>query len=260
MKPAAPLLRTLAVAAMLLAACLVHADALAQAGGAAATAAASPRSAGEPRATAVLRDREFGVRTHAIGLQRRVEMYQWRLGDDGRYRALWWPRPIDSSGYSDRFRNPGAFPLETRYWIGEGITVGGRPVDDAVIKRLGAWRSFRPGFTALPGNLAATFQPEGDGLSSSENPLDPRVGDLRVTWREMVLPPIDGRVALRDGRWVIAHGQQARAVAVRAGAAPVAAATAQGVHAGGIDGRAWWIAGAAMLALLVAVVMVRRRR
>ncbi len=167
------------------------------------SSAESRRVEGEPTHASNLRDREFGVATRQFGLQRRVEMYQWRRGDDGRYRKVWWDRPVDSSAHEAAYRNPGTFPLPTRYWISESATLDGKPLDDEVLKTLGTWRAFRPGFTSLPGNLAATFQPEGDGLVSAENPLDPQVEDLRVTWRELVLPELDGRLVLRGGVWML---------------------------------------------------------
>ena len=84
-------------------------------------------------------------------------------------------------------------------------------VDPAVLRQLGEWRAFRPSFSALPANLAATFQPEGDGLGSADNPLDPHVGDLRIHWRELVLPALDDRLVLRDGRWRLTPAAQADA-------------------------------------------------
>lgn len=161
--------------------------------------AQSPES--EPVVPAPLKDAEFGVSTRQFALQRRVEMYQWQRDGSG-YRKVWSAEPIDSARFDPAHRNPGTFPLQTRYWVASDVTLDGRPVDEEVLKRLGTWHGFRPGFTALPGNLAATFQPEGDGLSSAENPLAPRIGDLRVTWRELRLPDLAGKVVLRQGRWV----------------------------------------------------------
>jgi hypothetical protein len=157
---------------------------------------------GEPVASAPLEDAEFGVTTRQFALQRRVEMYQWQRDASG-YRQGWSAEPIDSGRFDAAHRNPGEFPLQTRYWVASDVTLDGRPVDEEVLKRLGGWHDFRPGFTALPGNLAATFQPEGDGLSSAENPLSPRIGDLRVTWRELRLPDLAGKVALQEGEWVL---------------------------------------------------------
>ena len=164
-----------------------------------AVCAQSPE--GRPVASAPLKDAEFGVSTRQFALQRRVEMYQWQRDASG-YRKVWSAEPIDSARFDAGHGNPGAFPLQTRYWVANDVRLDGRPVDEEVLKRLGSWHDFRPGFTALPGNLAATFQPEGDGLSSAENPLSPRIGDLRVTWRELRLPDLAGKVALQQGRWV----------------------------------------------------------
>ena len=62
-----------------------------------------------------------------------------------------------------------AMPLHGREWRA-AVTLEGKPLADALIDRLGQWRDFRPNFSALPGNMAATFQPEGGGLGSADNP------------------------------------------------------------------------------------------
>jgi uncharacterized membrane protein YecN with MAPEG domain len=154
---------------------------------------------GEPVSDEVVRDREFGVSARHFGLERRVEMFQWRAKDGG-YERVWSEGPIDSSGYSPGHENP-AFPLRGRRWLAQRVTLDDKPVDRSVIEQFGLWRLFRPNFSALPGNLAATFQPEGDGLGSAENPLDPQIGDLRIGWRELTLPPLQGRVSLERGTW-----------------------------------------------------------
>lgn len=213
--------------------------------------AEAPAAQGKPRAATALRDREFGIATHALGLQRHVEMYQWRLGDDGRYRRVWWDRAIDSTAYDPAHRNPGAFPLETRNWIARDVTLDGKPVDDAVLKTLGVWRTFRPGFTALPGNLAATFQPEGDGLSSSENPLEPQVGDLRVTWRLLDVPRLADRIELVDGTWV---------VGADAPVAPSAVDTLAQPRTPAMRGGWLQVIGCVLLSVLVLLLLRARRR
>jgi hypothetical protein len=162
---------------------------------------AVPQPRGQPMVAHAPRDAEFGVIARGFGLQRQVEMLQWRKDGDG-YRKEWSAEPIDSSGYAQANRNPGEFPLQTRYWIAADATLDGKPIDDDVLKEYGTWRDFRPGFSALPANLAATFQPEGDGLGTADNPLDPQIGDLRVHWRELELPPLAGKVALQGGVWI----------------------------------------------------------
>jgi len=205
---------------------------LALAGGAHAQEVAQPQ--GQPASSHPPRDTEFGVTARGFGLQRRVEMLQWRRFGPG-YRKEWSEQPIDSSGYAQAYRNPGDFPIATRYWIAADTTLDGKNVDDDVLKEFGEWRDFRPGFSALPANLAATFQPEGDGLGTADNPLDPQIGDLRVHWRVLELPPLAGKVALQGGVWIPAS--DAVAAGVVAGSDTVADATATKP-----DRRLWWMA------------------
>jgi uncharacterized membrane protein YecN with MAPEG domain len=156
-----------------------------------------------PRIVKAPRDVDFGVGTHQAALERHVEMYQWTR-DGGGYRQSWRDTPVDSSEFAPGHDNPKSMPLQSREWRAQ-LTLEGKPLDDALVAQLGQWRSMRPSFSALPGNMAATFQPEGEGLGSADNPLAPRIGDLRITWRELVLPPLDDRLVLgHDGRWALA--------------------------------------------------------
>jgi hypothetical protein len=152
-----------------------------------------------PQVETPARDPDFRVTTRAFGLERAVEMLQWQAREGG-YERIWSPVPIDSRGFAPGHANPAAWPLPGRRWLATA-TLEGKPLDAAAILALGEWREFRPSFNRLPPNLAATFQPEGDGLGSADDPLAPRVGDLRVRWRELVLPPLQGAVELRAGVW-----------------------------------------------------------
>lgn len=218
---------------------------LALAGGAHAQDAVQPpqppQPQGQPMVAQAPRDPEFGVTARGFGLQRQVEMLQWRQ-EGGGYRKEWSEEPIDSSGYAKDRRNPAAFPIATRYWIASDATLDGKAIDDDVLKEFGEWRDFRPGFSALPANLAATFQPEGDGLGTADNPLDPQVGDLRVHWRVLELPSLAGKVALQGGVWIPAS--DAVSAGVVAGSDTVADATSTKP-----DRWLWWLA-------VVAVVLI----
>jgi len=149
----------------------------------------------------VLHDPDFGVTTRHAGLQRHVEMYQSTRDGSG-YALEWRGARVDSSGFAPGHENPRQIPLREREWRAP-VHLDGRPVSDEVLNALGNWQQFRPNFSALPGNMSATFQPEGDGLGSAENPLAPQVGDLRITWRAFVLPPLAERLVLRDGEWAL---------------------------------------------------------
>ena len=209
-------------------------------------ARAQGRPEGEPVTDVVVRDVEFGVSARHFGLERRVAMLQWQRVGDG-YAPAWSEKPIDSRGFPAGKANPGEFPLPGRRWIAP-VTIDGKPVAPEVIERLGQWRGFRPNFSALPGNLAATFQPEGDGLGSAENPLAPQVGDLRIDWRELTLPPLADKVELRDGQWVLAPGAEADAPADTVVTPPAATRGP------------WLLGGGALLLALVAFALFRRRR
>ena len=186
-----------------------------------------------------------------LGLERRVEMYQWRAAGQG-YEKVWSVVPIASNGFARGHDNPKDIPLASRRILPATVSIDGKPLDPEAITRLGEWRAFRPNFSALPGNLSATFQPEGDGLGSAENPLDPQIGDLRVTWRELALPALDGKVALENGVWKLQPQAADASPAVQAGlpAADVG------------KGTLGWLIGAGifLVAILVIVAVMRNRR
>lgn len=218
-------------------------------GAAAAGDQAAAEPEGFPDPGTLLVDEEFRVQTREFGLDRRVEMYQWRASDGG-YERVWHGARIDSDGFAGGHQNPSAWPLENRRWWAETPSLDGKPLDPAVLRALGEWRVLQPNFSRLPANLAASFQPEGDGLGSAENPLEPQIGDLRVTWRELVLPPLAGKIALRDGSWrLIADPAEANA------APPVVPASPEA----GTMQRLWPFFGAGLL-LIIALVVAHRRR
>lgn len=207
------------------------------------------------QAEPVPRDPEFGVQPrNGLGLERRVRMYQWR--NDGRdYARAWLSQAVDSSGFAAGYDNPPQLPLPSRRWIAERITFEGKPLAPEVIAALGRWQPMRPDFAALPGNMATTFQPEGDGLGSAENPRDPQIGDLRIRWYELALPPLDGRLHLRDGVWQLAPADRA---AVSGDPAREPVSRQRQVWLFGT--RWWWLGGAALVLLLGAWWLLRRRR
>ena len=219
------------------------------------TQAQAQQPEGEPVSGGETRDPDFGVATRQFGLERRVEMYQWSAGEDG-YRRVWNPALIDSSRFAPGYENPPEFPLPGERWWAPDAALDGQPLHGSVLRQFGDWRVFRPGFSRLPANLAATFQPDGDGLVSAENPLDPQIGDLRVSWRELVLPALQGRIALRDGVWHLLPGTGQPAPA---GPIPMLAELAP-IE---MPGRRWWpwlVAVLVMLPLLVVLGLRRRSK
>jgi hypothetical protein len=212
-------------------------------------ASAQDAPLGAPQPDRTVRDPEFGVRARHLGLERRVTMLQWDVVAGG-YARTWSEALVDSSAFDPAHRNPSGFPLRSRRWIARSVTIDGKPLGPGVLDAAGIWQDFRPSFNALPANLAATFQPEGDGLGSAENPLDPKIGDLRIQWRDLVLPPLDDRLVLHGDRWELLRPVQVeKADAVPADVPPVAPTP-----------RRWpWLVSALVLCLLAGFAWWKRR-
>lgn len=215
-----------------------------------AQAADAPAPEGEPRAVGSVRDADFGVESRALGLERRVEMYQWRRDPNG-YQKVWNPAPIDSSDFDPAHRNPARLPVRNRQWWVDSVSLDGHPLPVATVRLLGQWTPVRPGFSALPERFSQRFQPEGDGLGSSYNPLAPEIGDVRITWHEFTLPPLAGKVELRDGVWGLSPRAAAAPQPVRPAVDIAAAAGALGRRLGP------WVVALAVAALVGLWFLVR---
>ena len=134
-------------------------------------------------------DAELGlVASDSIVLVREVEMFQWQencLQGACTQRTAWSQELIDDSGFREQIghRNPQRFPLRSASFEGVGIHLGVFVPDaDLLISAL----KLRPRpmvLSELSSNLAASFSISGDGLVSSNNPLQPEVGDLRIRYR-----------------------------------------------------------------------------
>lgn len=157
-------------------------------------------------AEGLVEDPVFGVATPALGLDRQVEMYQWResIGPDGlpAYDTAWASEVIDSAGFEqpEGHANPGALPFESQRWFADSARLDGRPVSPSSLWRdLDGWQPLSPDPTALPLNLALLFVPDGTGLITSDDPGAPQVGDIRVRWAALPGGPVSAPVVEVDG-------------------------------------------------------------
>jgi hypothetical protein len=190
-------------------------------------------------------------------------MLQWRKVDfpaPPHYEQAWTAERVDSNGFDAAHRNPGDLPFNGERWWTAEPKLDGHPVSTDVLAALDAWTPLKPDLTQLPTNLAVSFQPDGDWLSTSQDPAHPQVGDVRVHWRVIEHAPAPAGTMLVAGRWEL----PARATATPAtvSSPPTSAAVNRDVRAwvqslfG--DHLAWWVVGAVVLGLLL--LALKRRR
>lgn len=143
---------------------------------------------GTPEVVEPPRDPDFHVRADAPRLVRKVEMFQWhevRVGGQVSYQQDWVDHAVDSS----RFEHPAghanmqAFPFPGRRFTAPVVRLGHYLLAPAIVRALpGPMHPLKPDLGRLPPNLQASFQVQGDGLTTSADPQHPRLGDLRVQW------------------------------------------------------------------------------
>jgi hypothetical protein len=220
---------------------------------------------GQVESTAAVADPIFGVRAKVLGLERGVEMLQWRKVDfpaPPHYEQAWTAERIDSSGFDAAHRNPGDLPFNGERWWTAEPKLDGHPVSAGVLTALDAWTPLKPDLTQLPTNLAVSFQPDGDWLSTSQDPADPEVGDVRVHWRVIEHAQAPSGAMLVAGRWELPA--KATAAATSSVVPSTSTSTAQESEVSAWvrrmfgDHLTWFVVGGLVLALLL--LAWKRRR
>ena len=119
----------------------------------------------------------------------------------------------------------------------------------------------RPGFSRVPFRWSRRFQPDGDGLSDSDNPLNPQVGDVRMFWSELFVPTLERQVILADGKWQLPGTVQLDEATVRTLNRQLQDAQ-QRRSLRDLLSRMWTLAAFGLLTLLIMarVVLIRRAR
>ncbi len=261
-------MKTSLLALMLFAA--LSAQAQVPAPASAAATSATPSSApqtpqGQIESSIAVADPVFHVHKNALGLERGVEMLQWRKIDlpaPPHYESAWTAERIDSSGFDAAHRNTGDLPFNGERWWTSDPKLDGHPVSPDVLAALDAWTPLKPDLSQLPTNLAVSFQPDGAWLSTSQDPAHPAVGDVRVRWRVIEHAPAPMGAALVAGRWEL----PVKAVTA---ASPAVAASEATSPASGSATQAWlqrilgdpltWIAVAGIVFALLLLFWKRRR-
>ena len=205
-----------------------------------------------------LRDPEIRVESRKLGLRRQVEMLQWERDGDG-FVKVWRDAPVVSGDV--QHSNPPMPKLQNAVWLASDANRDGQQVDPGVLMALGQWIRVRPGFSRVPFRWSRRFQPDGDGLSDSDNPLNPQVGDVRMFWSELFVPTLERQVILADGKWQLPGTVQLDEATVRALNRQLQDAQ-QRRSLRDLLSRMWTLAAFGLLTLLIVarVVLIRRAR
>lgn len=146
---------------------------------------------GAPQIAQPARDPQFGVSADTVALVRKVEMFQWHPldGTQRNYGQDWIDHPVDSTRFAQPagHENPGAFPFASQRFDSPDVRIGGFRLDPELVQGIEGLDAYAPDLHALPPNMAATFQAAGDVLVTSADPRHPRIGDIKVSWMQ-VLP------------------------------------------------------------------------
>ena len=162
------------------------------------------------------RDPLFGVSGEGLlRLARKVEMYQWKEEKSSQtreavggskttettysYRRVWSAQAINSSGFKDgaRHRNP-AMPLKSEHFESDAAKLGAFQVEPSVVAKIS---DFSPLIPKEPPALAG-YRAEGDVFYRGQNPAEPQIADIRVSFEavksltaSLVAAQIGGRLA-----------------------------------------------------------------
>ena len=157
-----------------------------------------------------LKDSTFLIDAKAIRLERDVEMYQWvekvktkkkkKVGGKEEtvktysYATEWKSSPVDSSSFKKPkgHSNPGDFPYDAETWTAGTVTLGAFNLSPGLKGSI--TKSVEVPFTEeqygkLPRMLKKKSQVHGKMLYIGDDPADPKVGDVKVTFAKV--PPAD---------------------------------------------------------------------
>ncbi|MBS0212479.1 MAG: hypothetical protein JSR26_04755 [Proteobacteria bacterium] len=212
-------------------------------------------------------DPVFGIHARAIGLERVVRLRQWQRKAGG-YEQVWSSDRIGAEGMDAAHANPAEFPINGQRWWAKDAKVDGLPLTAAVLTAVesaadaqGGWAMLKPDPSQLPPNLAATFQPDGDALSTSQDPAHPQIGDVQVQWRMIASAPMPTGAVLIDGHWDMpASGAPAASASAASSPAQASPAAHEQITGGlGILSIAALIVLAFVVLLTIGIVGRRRR-
>jgi hypothetical protein len=220
--------------------------------------------------TTPARDPVFGLTGDGVlRLSRTVEMYQWKEEASSHsqqsvggskttettytYQHVWSAQPIVSTQFKvrDGHQNP---PMELRSATFDGaeVKLGAYRVDPPLLNKLAA---FAP--LPVPAAPPAGYQAAGDGFYRGQDPNQPMIGDLRVTFGAIPAQTISVAAAQSDGVLTAYRDANGYTIAL----AEPGVVTASGLFHDEMrsEGRLTWILrGVGFVAMLIGFVCISR--
>ena len=181
-------------------------------------------------------DPDFGVVAPAIRLKRIVRMYQWReirgpstaerregAGEEGRieyiYEKIWSVESIASGRFHipSGHRNPDGLPFEDRTFATSEVRLGAFRLPPDFISEINRFEPFP--LDRLPSDFPESLEKRAhiaDGeIFIGDNPRQPEVGDLWISWRRVPPRVPASLVARQTGDTFAPHpGPDGREIAV----------------------------------------------
>lgn len=161
------------------------------------------------------RDTQLGISADAVMLLRYVEMLQWReqcAGQQCDHKTVWSPQRIDSKKFREPegHENPARMPMTSARFAAQQVRLGKFLVDAAILGnyRLGAGLQAKPHpypvtSAQLPSNLAISFRDFDGGLYAGNDPQNPAVGDVRVSYKVISASDVEMVGVQRGERLVV---------------------------------------------------------
>ncbi len=146
-----------------------------------------------------LQDVTFAVQALGLKLKRSVSMYQWKEEEDTqkqkelggsektittyRYEKTWSSQQIDSSGFKKSgYNNPHSMAHSSRSFQAKHITVGAFLLPESLVSKIDQYERLDVSANALPNGLGKAIQLLDGGYYMGNNPSQPDIGDLKVSF------------------------------------------------------------------------------
>lgn len=165
-----------------------------------------------------LTDGTFAVSLIALRLKRTVEMYQWKENKSTRteknagggekkvttysYSRVWSSSLIRSSGFKRRngHENPGSMPFPSQTRNATTVTVGAFRLSPALIQEIDNWKPVAmDAASPVPAALGSQGMIHGDGYYRGEDPGNPAIGDVRISFKAVYPGPVSLIAAQQGG-------------------------------------------------------------